>query len=100
MSSSEEENKIENEQEIEKNEPEIKIETKIETNNTNDSDNSFRRDLWDGSKKIYDRYDAGKKTLADMISIFKMRAEGEEKFIKDMTLISNKTHSLREGGYE
>lgn len=54
--------------------------------------------LKEGTKKIYDRYDAGKKTLTDMIQIFKLRVEGEEKFIKDLTMIGNKTHSLREGG--
>ena len=52
----------------------------------------------DGTKKIYDRYDAGRKTLTDMIKIFKSRAEGEESYIKHMTMIGNKTHTLREGG--
>jgi len=57
---------------------------------------SYEKDLWEGTKQVYDRYEEGKKTVSDAMKLFDARASLEADYAKKTQAMASKPSSSNE----
>ena len=59
---------------------------------------TYEKELWDGMKKVYDRYEEGRKTAQDVAKFVTERARIEESYAKGLQGLCSKPLGTPEGG--
>lgn len=57
---------------------------------------TYEKDLWEGTKQVYDRYEEGKKTVSDAAKLFDARAALEADYAKKTQGMASKPSSSNE----